>query len=306
MNTLSGKELSKIGIGSYGIGGRGHRDMELTEKVDDQSYIDALIYTLKKGVNFTEIALGYGHGNSLDLFKKALTRSGVDREDVFVTHSLYPRDLPDIQVIEKDTLAFYSVLETTYADSTLVTESLIHKFGEEEVFTFLHRLISENKTRNVSLSNSSLNMIRKYKQEFGDKFFAHEGHLSFEVRVLQDTGIFDECNQLGITNIIWRPLRRGKTQAHHWPILEELSIKYKKAPNQIVLNWMCHYGYRPMVMSKTEKHIDENVDATTFMMSEEDYDKINTFRPITVRQDTLDENNLVTLANDFENFEIPK
>jgi len=74
MQTLSGKEISKIGIGSYGIGGRGHRDMLITEKDSDEKYIDALIYTLQKGINFTEISLGYGHGQALELFKRALDK----------------------------------------------------------------------------------------------------------------------------------------------------------------------------------------------------------------------------------------
>lgn len=39
MKTVSGKEISKIGIGSFGIGGRGHRDVALTERAEDQIYI---------------------------------------------------------------------------------------------------------------------------------------------------------------------------------------------------------------------------------------------------------------------------
>ena len=92
METLSGKALSKIGIGSFGVGGRGHRDVVLTEKQDDISYVSALAYTLDKGANFTEISLGYGHGNSMTLFKRALEVSSVEREDIFFTHSIYPRD----------------------------------------------------------------------------------------------------------------------------------------------------------------------------------------------------------------------
>ena len=93
MKTVSGKSISRIGIGSYGIGGRGHRDMEITEKDEDKKYINALLYTLEQGSNFTEIALGYGHGQSLLLFKRALDASSVNRDDVFITHSLYPHDL---------------------------------------------------------------------------------------------------------------------------------------------------------------------------------------------------------------------
>ncbi len=302
MKTVSGKDISKIGIGSYGVGGRGHRDMEITEKGEDKVYVKALTYTLKQGVNFSEIALGYGHGQSLRLFKRALDQSGVDRRDIFLTHSLYPRDLATEDIIQKDVADFYTVMDTSYADSTLVTESLIRKFGQDQVFSLLHQLLTEKKSRYVSLSNARPEAIQEFHREFGESFCAHEGHLSFEIRVLQDKGIFDLCNQLGVTNIIWRPLRRGKTSQHNWDLLRELAETYERTQNQIVLNWMSHLGYHPMVMSTNKKHIDENIAATDFLMSNQDYQRLTDFRP-KFSKDTLDENDIVTLANDFEKYE---
>jgi diketogulonate reductase-like aldo/keto reductase len=308
MKTLSGKQISKIGIGSYGIGGRGHRDMEITEKLEDEKYVSALAYTLDRGVNFTEIAVGYGHGQSLILFKKALDISSVSRKDIFLTHSLYPRDLASLQEAEQDIASFYKVMETDYADSTLVTQSFINKFGEEATYIFLHKLLDSGKTRAVSLSNASLACIRNFKKEFDDKFYAHEGHLSFEIRVLQDQGIFKVCDELGVKNIIWRPLRRNKTFLHNWELLVELAEKYKKTQSQIVLNWICHSGYSPMVMSSSEKHIDENIAATDFTMSPEDYKRMDNFRPAAsnynppkINLDNPSEgDSVVALVNDFE------
>ncbi len=279
MKTISGKELSEIGIGSYGIGGRGHRDMEITEKVEDDIYINALIHTLNKNINFTELCLGYGHGQSIVLFKKALDKSKVSREDLFITHSLYPRDLPTIETINQDINDFHKIMKTDYADSTLVTQSMLIKFGEKTIYKILHDLIKQNKTRFVSLSNASPSWIKKFHNEFRDKFFAHEGHLSYEIRALQDKGVLSMCEKLKITNIIWRPLRRNMTQFHNWEILIDLANKYNKTQNQIILNWMCHEEYRPMVMSTNTKHIDENIESLNFNMDDEDYNLINEFRP---------------------------
>jgi len=143
MTTLSGKDISKIGIGTFGVGGRGHRDVTLTEKLEDDVYVDALIYTLNKGINFTEISLGYGHGQAIILFKKALNKSSVKREDIFLTHSLYPRDLPSLDVVNEDIANFYKVMNTNYADSTLITQSLILKFGNKEIYSILHSLLKK-------------------------------------------------------------------------------------------------------------------------------------------------------------------
>jgi methylglyoxal/glyoxal reductase len=306
VKTLSGKSSSKIGIGSYGIGGRGHRDVDITKKDDDKKYIEALIYTLNKSINFTEIALGYGHGQSLALFKRALDNSKIAREDIFLTHSLYPRDMGSMDVINEDIDSFYRVMATDYADSTLVTQSLIMEFGEEPIYSLLRQLLESEKSRYVSLSNASPAWIRRFKQEFGDKFIAHEGHLSFEIRALQDKGVFEACEELGIQNIIWRPLRQNRTLLHDWPLLTELSAKYQKTPNQIILNWICSLGFKPMVMSASKSHIDENIASTEFQMSDEDHVRITNFRPPNYNPPPVDwegvdgGDQVVVLANQFE------
>lgn len=306
IRTVSGKQISKIGLGSYGVGGRGHRDLSITEKLDDQVYIEALVYTLEKGVNFTEISLGYAHGRSLELFKQALDKSSIKRENIFLTNSLYPRDLASLDVINNDIVSFYEVMNTDYADSTLVTQSLIMKFGEQNIYPLLHSLLKTGKTRYVSLSNASPKVIRLFKKEFSDKFIAHEGHLSFEVRALWDKGVFKICDELGVNNIIWRPLRRNKTMSYNWPLLVELAEKYHMTQNQVVLNWICWLGFRPMVMSASKIHIDENVAAPEFKMSLADYQRLSDFRPqnynppqINWESKTIDDN-IVELVKDFE------
>lgn len=306
IKTKSGKDLSKIGIGSYGIGGRGHRDVELSDKQSDDVYIDALVYTLDKGINFTEISLGYGHGQSLALFKQALDKSSVNREDVFLTNSLYPRDLADLTVIKDDVESFYRVMSTNYADSTLVTQDFTIKFGKEVTFKLLDELLQSGRTRFVSISNASPAWIKVFKEKYADKLYAHETHISFEVREVQDKGVFELCDNLNIKNIIWRPLRQNRTFAHNWELLAELSTKYHKTQSQIVLNWICSLGYSPMVMSASRQHIDENVASTDFEMTHEDYKRMTDFRPPNYHPPKVDwegfngGNDLVMLANKFE------
>lgn len=305
MKTRSGKDVSRIGIGTYGVGGRGHRDMPLTEKDDDEKYIKALTYALNQGSNFTEIAVGYGHGQTLALFRRALGLSNLDREDIFFTHSLYTRDLDSAKTIEEDIATFHKVMGTDYADSTLITQSIILKFGAEVVYPILHKLIDDGKTRFVSLSNASPSWIRKFKQEFGDKFYAHEGHLSFEVRALQDKGVLEACDELGVKNIVWRPLRRRGTLEKGWPLLVELSKKYDKTQSQIILNWMCHKGYSPMVFSTSKIHIDENMSSMDFEMSDDDYEQMDKWRPSNYHPTPIDwegpeiDDDIVRLGNEF-------
>lgn len=278
ITTLSGKKLSDIGIGTYGIGGRGHRDVDLRDVKEDSVYIRALIEQFKTGYNFSEVSLGYGHGKAATLFKLALSESGISRDDLFLTNSLYPRDLISFEQVIEDLDKMYDLFKTSYFDSTLVTQSLVVKFGYENVIKELHELLSSGKTRYISLSNSNKKLIRQFHDEFGDKLFAHETHISFEIRECQNEGIFDLCNSLDIQSIIWRPLRQGKTVTHNWVPLVQLSEKYKKTQNQIVLNWMKSLGFKPEVFSTSSEHIKENWDSMQFEMSPEDYTLLTDYR----------------------------
>ncbi len=283
--------------------------MEITEKVEDEKYLETLVYCLQQGLNFTELSMGYGHGQAMKLFAEALSASKINREDIFITNSLYPIDLDSIETINDDVASFYRIFKTDYADSTLVTQSLFSKFDKEIIYSILDDLLDKKMTRYVSLSNAGPNTIREFKERFGDKFIAHEGHVSFEVRALQDAGVFDICDELNVTNNIWRPLRRNMTAKHNWPILVELSEKYGKTQNQIVLNWICKLGYHPMVMSSSKDHMQENIESTNFNMTPEEYNQITDFRPNNYTPPIIDWNadnegdKIVSLVKDFESHE---
>ena len=244
----------------------------------------------------------------MTLFNQALKRSSVKRESIFLTHSLYPRDIPSLDVLYEDISNFYKIMDTEYADSTLVTESLILRFGEQSIYSRLHDLLKTEKTRYVSLSNASPDFMKKFKLEFGDSFYAHEGHLSFEIRAVQNKGVFETCDKLGIKNIIWRPLGRNKTLGRNWNLLIELAKKYNKTQSQVILNWMLQLGLSPMVLSLSKDHIDENLMASEFNMSDVDYQKITNFRPSNFNPPTLNwdslttDDDIVEQVNNFDSY----
>jgi diketogulonate reductase-like aldo/keto reductase len=276
--TKSGKSLSDIGIGTYGIGGRGHRDIGLKDIRDESVYVPAIIEQLKMGYNFTEISIGYGLGSSALYLAQGIKQSCLSREDLFITNSLYPTDIDNFKVLENDINEMHEVFNTDYFDSTLVTQSLIVKFGYNLVVKKLWDLIEKDKTRFVSLSNANKDIIQRFSDEFGDKLFALETHISFEIRECQDEGIFDLTDKLGIQTIIWRPLRQGKTAMYNWEPLVKLANKYNKTQNQIVLNWMQSLKFKPMVFSTSSEHIKENWDAMNFEMQKEEYDLLTNYR----------------------------
>ena len=82
------KDLSKIGIGTWGIGGFAEKNPQN----DDEKQIKSLAYMLNNGLNFVEANMWYSQGKSAELLATALKNSNKKREDIFICQAVYIKD----------------------------------------------------------------------------------------------------------------------------------------------------------------------------------------------------------------------
>lgn len=263
-----------MGIGTWGIGGFAEAD----PRNDDAKQIDALVYSLNKGINYVETVYMYAQGKAVDLLSQALEKSDVERDNLFITLSIYRKTAESPQDAENEVNKFIKQLNIDYVDSVQFTIGLVTKFGVENTKELVDKLIGQGKTRYTSLTNSSLEFLKKYHETFGDRLFSHEGVFNFEVRINEEQGLTKYASDNNILNVVYQPLRRNKTAQRNWPVLAELANKYGKTQNQIVLNWICSKGFLPLVKSDNVKHIDKNLGAFDFSMEGDDYGRLNSFR----------------------------
>ena len=72
---------------------------------------------------------------------------------------------------------------------------------------------------------------------------------------------------------------RNRTAKRNYPLLLELSKKYNKTQNQIILNWIIkEKGIKAIIKCTNIERIDENLEALKFEMEKTDYEKLNNFR----------------------------
>jgi len=83
-------------------------------------------------------------------------------------------------------------------------------------------------------------------------------------------------------------LRRNRTAMHNWKLLSDLSKKYDKTQNQIILNWTSSKGFLPLVKSENISHIDENLSAFDFNIEDEDLRDMNNWRPLGYKSPDID------------------
>ena len=281
---INKNNLSKIGLGAWGLGGFAERDINN----DDEKQIAALVHSLKKGINFIEINFWNSKGKSVELIYEAIKLSKIRREDLFYSLVIYNYYLPTLKDVEKEINQYFELFETDYIDSLEFTMPNFKIYGFEQTVKFVSSYLSKAKARYTSLTNCNLDILKKYHKIFKNKLFSHELHFSFEIRDNEDLGITGYALKHNIMNIIYQPLRRNRTMTRNWPLLVELSEKYEKTQNQIILNWMNWKGFKPLVKSETINHIDENLNSFNLKMERSDYLKIDKFRVPNYKKPNID------------------
>lgn len=271
---INRKDLSNFGIGTWGIGGFAERNPDN----DDGKQIDALVYMLNHGINFIELNLWTAEGHCAYLVAEAIRKSKVSRNDLFLTQTIYSHSANTIKDAEKEVISFKELFETDYIDVMQFGGKNFNLYGYDESIQFLEKYLSNNTARYVGVMNSELDFIKKFHKHFVDELFSFEVGFNFEIRESEELGLIDYTKKNGILNVIYQPLRRNRTANHNYPLLVELSKKYNKTQNQILLNWIVSKELFPITKSETIKHIDEHLAAFNFTIDAEDVDKLNSWR----------------------------
>ncbi len=267
------KDLSKIGIGTWGIGGFAEKNPEN----DDQKQIDALVYVFQNGLNYLDLNLWYAQGYSVELVREAFKSSGVKRDDLFITQKFYPFSINSIDDAKKELEKLMNLFATNYIDSAEITTTLYDKLKFSGVVEFVKYAL-QNGCRYTNITNASLDQLKQYHEEFGDKLFASEVGFNFEIRENVDNGVIPFAEKNDILSVIYQPLRRNRTALRNWPLLIELATKYQMSQNQILLNWISSKGYLPITKAGNVEHVKEAVESLAFKIEQDDIDRLNNFK----------------------------
>ena len=267
------KDLSKIGIGTWGIGGFAEKDL----KIDTKKQIEALVYAFQHGLNYLDLNLWYAQGYSVDLVLDAYMTSGIKREDLFITQKFYPFSISSIDDAKRELEKLMKLFSTDYIDSAEITTTLYDKLKYEGTVEFVKYAL-QNGCRYTNITNANLEQLKEYHGEFGNKLFASEVGFNFEVRENINNGVIPYSMENDILCVIYQPLRRNRTAHRNWPLLLELSVKYSKTQNQILLNWISDKGFLPINKVGDVSHLVENMRSFDFKMDKSDIEKIDSFK----------------------------
>lgn len=260
---ISKEELFPICIGTW--------------KIDYENFeneFDSLVHSYELGQNYLSLSLLYNNGEVVRQMKKLIDKIG--REKLFIATNLEPT-IENVGDIEKQLNEYLQILDIDSADMLQLHKPSFSKMPLAEVYNEIDRLVKEGKVKYVGISNCNLEQLIEVNNITKIDFF--EGVYNLECKVYEDNGVLRYCKENDIYFLCYQPLRRNRTAKRNYSVLEELSQKYNKTQNQIILNWIVkEKNINPIIKSTNVSRIDENNSSLQFEMEKEDYDKLNEFR----------------------------
>lgn len=195
---------------------------------------------------------------------RAIKKSGLKREEVFLETKLWPSFYEQPDAVEK-TLAR---LDTDYIDLLL-----IHQPAGNYVagYRMMEKAYREGKVRAIGLSNFSVEQIKEILAvcEVKPAVLQTEVHPYYQEKALKEFLASE-----GIVIQAWYPLGHGDKALLEESAFAELAQKYGKSNAQIILRWHIQAGNIVIPGSKDPAHIKDNFALFDFELTEEEMSRI--------------------------------
>lgn len=195
---------------------------------------------------------------------RAMKKSGVPREEIFLETKLWPAFYEQPDAVEKT----LERLGTDYIDLLL-----IHQPAGNYVAGYrqMEKAYKEGKVEAIGLSNFNEKQI----QEILKICEVKPSVLQTEVHPYSQEKEFKKfLDKEGIVIQAWYPLGHGDKSLLEEPFFGELGKKYGKSNAQIILRWHIQAGNIVIPGSKNPAHIKDNFDLFDFSLTEEEMNHI--------------------------------
>jgi 2,5-diketo-D-gluconate reductase A len=249
----NGVEMPLLGFGVFQI-----HDTEECER----SVYDAI----RVGYRLIDTAASYGNEEAVG---KAIKRSGVPREELFVTTKLWIQDAGD----ELTRPAFersLQRLQLEYLDLYLIHQPFGDVYG---AWRAMEKLYQEGRIRAIGVSNFPPDRLMDLMIHNDVKPAVNQIEVNpFNQQI--ETQQFLQAN--GVQMEAWAPFAEGKHDIFHNELLLSLAQKYQKNVAQIILHWLTQRGIVALAKSVRKERIEENFHVFDFALSPDDMAAIAT------------------------------
>ena len=236
-------------------------------QVPDDVVVDATLKALEVGYRHIDTACVYENERGVG---EALRRSGLNRDDVFVTTKVWNTD----QGYDETLRAFDTstgLLGIDQVDLYLIHWPTPARDMYLDSWRALIRLREEGRARSIGVSNFHEAHLRKIIDETGVVPAINQIELQ---PWLPQTHMRDIDGRLGIKTEAWSPLGSGRLIED--PVIGEVAAKHGKSPAQVMVRWSLQLGNIVLPKSVTPERIEQNIDVFDFVLDDADMAAIAT------------------------------
>src|SRR5439155_14029261 len=243
----NGIEMPILGFGVFQV-----KDLNECER----SVLDAI----NTGYRLIDTAASYENEEAVG---KAVKRSGVPREELFITTKLWIQS----NGYEGTKNAFENSLnrlQLEYLDLYLIHQPFGDVYGEWKAMQDLYK---EGRIRAIGVSNFQPDrlidlIIHNEIVPAVNQIETHPFHQQIEAqKFLQENNVQMES---------WGPFAEGKNNIFHNKLLLSIGKKYNKSIAQIILRWLTQRGVVAIPKSVRKERMEENFHSLDFELRAED------------------------------------
>jgi diketogulonate reductase-like aldo/keto reductase len=247
----NGVEMPILGFGVFQI---------QDENECEQSVYDAIM----AGYRLIDTAASYLNEEAVG---RAIKRSGVPREELFITTKLWVQDA-GYESTKKAFAKSLKRLQLDYLDLYLIHQPFGDVYGSWHAMEELYR---EGKIRTIGVSNFQMDRLVD--------LIVHNEVIPAVNQV--ETHVFNQqienaklMNENNVQIESWGPFAEGKNNMFQNEILVSIAEKYNKSVAQVILRWLTQRGVVAIPKSVRKERIIENFKIFDFEISQEDMEKI--------------------------------
>lgn len=249
----NGVEMPILGFGVFQV-------TDLAEC--ERSVVDAI----QTGYRLIDTAASYGNEEAVG---KAIKRSGVPREELFVTTKLWIQSngYGETKKAFENSL---KRLQLDYLDLYLMHQPYGDVYGE---WRAMQELYKEGRLRAIGVSNFHPDrlmdlIIHNEIVPAVNQIETHPFHQQIE------TQQFLKENNVQIES--WGPFAEGRNNIFNNEILLSIGKKYNKSIAQVILRWLTQRGVIAIPKSVRKERMEENINIFDFELSDDDMEAIKT------------------------------
>jgi len=306
-----GLEVVQIGLGCMGM--TGFEEAHMYGPVDEQEAIATILRSLELGGNFLDTADLYGPLKNEQLIAKAIagkrnkvtiaTKFGWEINDENkVTWAINGKK----DYVKKSVERSLKNLNTDYIDLYY-----LHRLDKntpiEETVGAMSDLVKEGKIGYIGLSEVSSETVRRAHAVH--PVTAVQSEYSLFERTVEERGVLQTLNELGIGFVAYSPLGRGflsgqlksiddlpendfrrgmpRFQESHFhknielvKAIEALAQEKNVTSSQLALAWIMRKGIVPIPGTKRRKYLEQNLASAQVILSEADLANLESIVPL--------------------------